>query len=554
MVALSVVCFFASCNEKDFLEERPLSFLSSENAYTTTADFNMAINGLYARVRDNYYDSGTNNCFEMFNSTDVAKHARNLNTFMGNMETWCVPQQEVIKNVWDREYKLISNANTIISRVATSELTEEQQAAVEGEARFFRAFGYRALVYLFGGVPLVLEETVSPKSDYFRDSEENVLKAMAEDLEIAASTLPAIDKITEDGKISNLVAKFYLAETYMSLGDNKKAVDLLSEIIKNPNVDLMTSRFGSHKDDEGDVFWDLFRVGNQNRKSGNTEALWVIQIETDVIGGFMVSSGYKPFYLERYAAPCSFSLTGPDGKTAMACTNGRSTLNIGGRGSANMCNTDWWINDLWQSDWDNDMRNSKWNIVRDCYYDLPTSPYYMKSCIAKDSYSKKLKTDWWRWYPWPSKITTPGDHPDALYQDQKLLSLKSTAGGTYLDQYMLRLPEVYLLRAEAFLNRGEKQKAADDINVVRARSFANSVAATDVDLDYILDERAREMVYEEFRRITLGRVGKYVERVRKCNSYNGPQMKDYMELWPIPYSAIEANKNAVLEQNPGYNN
>ena len=238
----------------------------------------------------------------------------------------------------------------------------------------------------------------------------------------------------------------------------------------------------------------------------------------------------------------------------MLCTNGRSTLNIGGRGVANLNNTDWWLNDLWESDWSNDIRNSKWNIVRDIVYDNPKSKYYGKSAIAPETYSKKLKTDKWRWYPWPSKITTPGDHPAALYQNEEQLSLKSTAGATYLDQYMLRLPEVYLLRAEAYLNLGKKDLAADDINAVRERAQAKPVADADVTLDYILDERAREMVYEEFRRITLGRVGKYVERVRKCNSFNAPQMEDKMELWPIPYSFIEANKDAKIEQNPGYTN
>ena len=376
---------------------------------------------------------------------------------------------------------------------------------------------------------------------------------MAADFQEAAEIMPGITDV-KDGRISGPAAKFYLAETLMSLGENDKAVTYLTSIISDPAISLMKTRFGSHKNDEGDVFWDLFRVKNQNRSSGNTEAIWVIQMETDVIGGFLTTTSYRPWYLERFAAPVSYSLTDPEGKNAMLCTNGRSTLNIGGRGVANLNNTDWWLYDLWESDWNNDIRNSKWNIVRDIVYDNPKSKYYGKSAIAPETYSKKLKTDKWRWYPWPSKITTPGDHPGALYQDAEQFSLKSTAGATYLDQYMLRLPEVYLLRAEAYLNLGKKDLAADDINTVRERAQAKPVAISDVDLNYILDERAREMVYEEFRRITLGRVGKYVERVRKCNSFNAPQMDDKMELWPIPYSFIEANKDAKIEQNPGYTN
>lgn len=542
-----------SCNEKLFLDESPKSFLSPENAYITIDDYNMALNGLYAKVRDNFYNSGQNNCFEFFMSTDVAKNARGNNNFMGNMSNWCTPQQANIKNVWEREYKLIANANTVITRIQNSNLTEEQKKSITAESKFFRAFGYRTLVYLFGGVPLILDEVTSPRYDYTRATKTAILDAMKADFLEAAEVLPEITDV-KDGRISKQVAGFYLAETLMSLGESDKAVPYLTSIISDPAISLMKTRFGSHKNDEGDVFWDLFRVKNQNRGSGNTEALWVIQMEADVIGGFLTTTSYRPWYLERFAAPVSYSLTDPEGKNAMLCTNGRSTLNIGGRGVANLNNTDWWLNDLWESDWSNDIRNSKWNIVRDIVYDNPKSKYYGKSAIAPETYSKKLKTDKWRWYPWPSKITTPGDHPAALYQNEEQLSLKSTAGATYLDQYMLRLPEVYLLRAEAHLNLGKKDLAAGDINAVRERAQAKPVADADVTLDYILDERAREMVYEEFRRITLGRVGKYVERVRKCNSFNAPQMEDKMELWPIPYSFIEANKDAKIEQNPGYTN
>ncbi|MGM9781185.1 MAG: RagB/SusD family nutrient uptake outer membrane protein [Candidatus Cryptobacteroides sp.] len=546
--ALSIV----SCNEKEFLSETPKSFLSPENAYVTVDDFNMALNGLYETVRSVYYNSGRNNCFEYFMGTDVAQNGRGNANFIGVLDTWTTPQQTVIKNVWDDQYKLVADANTVITRVAQSDLNEDMKAQVSAEAKFFRAFGYRALVYLFGGVPLVLEEVTSPRADFVRASKEEVLKAMKEDFKQAADLLPGIKDVA-DGKISAPVAKFYLAETLLSLGDNQGAITELNAIISDPALGLMKQRFGSHKNDEGDVFWDLFRVRNQNRSSGNTEALWVIQMEPDVIGGFLTTDSYRPFYLERFAAPVSYSLTDPAGNTAMACNQGRSTLNIGGRGVSNMRNTDWWLYDLWESDWDNDIRNSKYNIVRDVLYDLPSSPYYGKSAIAEDSYSKKLKTDPWRWYPWPSKITTPGDHPDALFSDKEKLYLKSVAGATYLDQYMLRLPEVYLLRAEAYL-KTDKAKAAADVNEVRRRAGAHEITAAEVSIDAILDERAREMVYEEMRRITLGRLGMYAERVRKCNSLNKDQVKDYMNVWPIPYSVIEANKDAEITQNPGYTN
>lgn len=549
-IAFLFSCFVFSCNESSFLEEKPLDFLSPENAYNTYADYETALTGLYAKVRANFYNSD----FVFFQETDVAKNARDNNNFMGNLKDWLTPQQAGVADVWDREYKLINNANTIISRIESSSLNAEQKSQVAAEAKFFRAFGYRTLVYIFGGVPLVLEENVSPKTDFTRNSKEEVLKAMYDDFLEATTVLPDIHTVV-DGKISNLVAKHYLAETCISLGLYDDAIRLASEVIDNPNTGLMKVRFGSHKSEEGDVYWDLFRRKNQNRKtSGNTEALWVIQMEPDVEGGYLTSTSYRPYYLERFAAPVTYSCTDPEGKKAFLSSNGRSDANVGGRGVSNMSNTHWWLYEVWGDDFSNDMRNSKYNVVRDAYYDLPTSKYYGKSIIAPETKSKLLEEQSWRWYPWPTKITTPGEHPEALYADPALKTLKSTAGATYLDQYMLRLAETYLLRAEAFLMKGDKEKAANDINEVRNRAHTSEVVASEVTIDYILDERARELVYEEFRRITLGRLGKYVERVRKYNTLNGPRVEDYHELFPIPYSAIEANKDAVLEQNPGYKN
>ena len=117
---------------------------------------------------------------------------------------------------------------------------------------------------------------------------------------------------------------------------------------------------------------------------------------------------------------------------------------------------------------------------------------------------------------------------------------------------MFRLAETHLLRAEAYLALNDKDKAAADINVIRNRAHAKPVLTSQVTLDYILDERMRELGVEERRRITLMRMGKLYDRVMKCNPYYAKEMKKHYELWPIPYKEIEANRGAVLEQNPGY--
>lgn len=116
----------------------------------------------------------------------------------------------------------------------------------------------------------------------------------------------------------------------------------------------------------------------------------------------------------------------------------------------------------------------------------------------------------------------------------------------------MRVAETYLLRAEAYLRKGDQQKAADDINVVRNRAAAKPVTAARVDIDYILDERARELIIEEPRRLTLSRMGKLVERVKKYNPRSAAGIQPFHELYPIPQKIIDANSGAKMEQNPGY--
>lgn len=135
------------------------------------------------------------------------------------------------------------------------------------------------------------------------------------------------------------------------------------------------------------------------------------------------------------------------------------------------------------------------------------------------------------------------------------------------DWYVIRLAETYLLLAEAYLNKGDKASAADAINVVRARAKAPLCTAADVTIDYILDERARELYGEEHRAVTLSRLSTkenpvLVQRTRKygyrfpaaTNELKdaGPNIQDYQWQYPIPLQVIEANSGANFPQNEGY--
>jgi hypothetical protein len=203
---------------------------------------------------------------------------------------------------------------------------------------------------------------------------------------------------------------------------------------------------------------------------------------------------------------------------------------------------------IWNSDWTDD-RNSEANVKRNFYFDNPSSVYNGQKIVWSlyPSRSSPLKDTTNYLFPYFMKVATPLTH----FTDPA----RSGGGYNHKDLYAMRLAETYLLRAEAYLSLGDATKAAADINVVRSRAHATPVAAGDVTLDYILDERARELYTEEWRMLTLMRLGKLVERVRKYNDNPvnpGLGIKDYQNHFPVPQSEIDLNTGAVLTQNTGY--
>ncbi len=131
-----------------------------------------------------------------------------------------------------------------------------------------------------------------------------------------------------------------------------------------------------------------------------------------------------------------------------------------------------------------------------------------------------------------------------------------------------RFAEVYLVGAEAYLQSGNKAKAAELLNVIRQRAAyrktnsaaKNAEAATamlikdsDVTIDFILDERSRELFGEWMRYQDLVRTKSLVRRVQLWNREAGPYVKDFHALRPIPQSEIDRTvEGPPFTQNPGY--
>lgn len=545
------ISIFYSCSSS-FLDEVPLDQYSAENAYNNIADFNASLYNLYNITRLEFYANGDRRPFDYIfgcdivfdGQPDVERHTTMASAYapIGNVN--------IIHSHWTRLYKIISEANTIISRVPRSSMTAAEKTLVDAKARFFRALAYRTLAYLYGGVPLTLEELTTSKTDYVRATKTEVLNQAIADLKIATTNLPDINKV-QDGEVNKLAAYHLLSEVYLAAGRFQEAADAATEVINSPLVHLMQNRFGTKANEaQRDVYWDLFQKGNQNRKSGNMEALLVIQFETDLPGGGSVSTGTSGSYQgERVFSPGIGNLR-IGASTVPPVLFPASDYSSGGRGVGWGLSTKYFSNTIWESDFNNDIRNANHNFVRVFTCTNPKSPIYGQT-FSTENPPAGITVPSRVLYAYQSKVTTPGDHPDGLFENKAQLTLKSTAGGTYSDQYMFRMAETYLLRAEAYLGLNDPGKAAADINVVRSRAKASPVTAANVNIDYILDERMRELGCEEKRRITLMRLGLWYDRVKKCNPYYSDALPLY-NVWPIPAAEIERNINGHLEQNQGY--
>ncbi len=126
---------------------------------------------------------------------------------------------------------------------------------------------------------------------------------------------------------------------------------------------------------------------------------------------------------------------------------------------------------------------------------------------------------------------------------------------------MFRLADIYLMYAEAVLRGGtggDQATALQYVNQIRQRAYngktTGNITSSELNLDFILNERARELKWEGHRRTDLIRFGRFVTGSYlwpwKGGVKEGKQVDEFRRLFPIPLTDINANPN--LEQNPGY--
>jgi hypothetical protein len=373
-----------------------------------------------------------------------------------------------------------------------------------------------------------------------------------------------------------------LTKVNLALGLFDDAIASSSAVINNGTYKLMTSRFGV---DAGiaskNVIWDLHRRNNKF-SAANTEVLFSV---IDRFGDPSATVNGTTSMRQALPFSSSGSILTPDGLVGM--TNSKvefDHMTDYGRGIGRCRATPYATVYIWDDPKDlrHDTVSRNWMEMNMLTYNNSgtlkgKSPYYGQRLQLRKADGSLLVSggDTIRtWFGWP--------HYKLYVEDE----IRYPYQGGNSDWYVFRLAETYLLRAEAYWYKNDAASAAADVNMVRTRAKCSPYTAAQVDLGTILDERGRELYYEEPRKTELTRVayilaktgksfgGKsytasnfstanfWYDRLMAKNDFYGKGIKNvrgdlykispYHVLWPIPRPAILANSLGQINQNIGY--
>lgn len=587
LTALLTLVLCVSCNDEEFLKENPKYFYTTDNAFSTSEQVDQALVACYSHIRAMYCAEANVSSFAFRdgNGTDMfdiptIRLANRFNDY-GILNS----SHTVYYTVYSWWYQLIAKANLAIYAADLPQITwasAQDKAYAIAQAKFFRAWSYRNLGELFGGVPIVSEITTTPRYDFERSTRVETYQFAIDDLESSLNDFP--ETTGTPGRLVRGAAQHTLCQLYLDKGlaleDEGKAseakaaysksIEYGNTLINGSTYSLMTERFGTRKNEnpvyyyansvamqtpehlystagvniEANVIWDMWQPGNQNYQDGNKEAIWVLQVDYDAYKAEDKQSALN--YSRRF---------GPVFRDAMSKDCNGSMEDVGGHGVSFVIPTFYTRDVIYADKWGDDMRNSEAVYRRTFVGNVPTSEWYGKvipwSVLYREGQDEGSQNTG-KTLIFPVSCKNAGDtklYPAIADGEQR--------ANLFRDDYMIRLAETILLRAEAKMRNGDNAGAADDINLLRDRAKCGyKVTASDINVDLILDERARELVYEETRWNTLLRMGGTVavDRIKKYAYWDYPRstLNRNFNLWPIPQTVIDTNKDIPIPQNPGW--
>jgi hypothetical protein len=507
-------------------------------------------------------------------------------------------------SAWGTSFTCINTINGVLKYGQSIDLPEATKKQYLAQAKFLRAFWYFYLVQTWGDVPLHTEFITVPSQAAKRDPVAEVYKLIIQDLTEAAAALP--DKPTAPflGKAATKpVALFFLAKAYLTRGwltnsptDFAEAARISSEIIANKTtygLDLWqdfgdafvpANDYGKEtmfvSDHSNDAKFGIYTVGSgSSGGAGQNLTPWFANwnypnnsgVNSNVnASGVMVNSGTSLMVRDsQYGRPYQRIRPNSDKQTTGAMTGKNYFLDQA----------------FVRRDIDSRFANTFYTVY------IANQSITNAATAANNKrgigYTTQIGIDTAVWLPDFEVVGAPqfiGTRPfkgivvpPSLWKSDVYPAIKKqmdpSRGTNFNDPstrpvVLTRFAEVYLVGAEAYLQAGNKDKAAELLNVLRQRaayrktnSTAQNIAAAtamlikanDVTVDFILDERSRELYGEWMRYHDLTRTKSLVRRIQLWNKEGSQYVKDFHALRPIPQSEIDRTvEGPAFTQNPGY--
>jgi hypothetical protein len=528
---------------EDFLEEDNIANVASATYYPTAAGLEDAVKATYGIMKE-YYGPEIGWTMGVFGTDTYQEGADGSHKYVNRYDSGHNSAARYFRDTWRIFYRGINQANAVVNRSESVEgVSEALKTTRVAEARFLRALYYFVLTRHYGDIHLSLEETVGVEVEANKTSAEEIyMKAIIPDLEFAASNLPNTQ--SDYGRATKAAAEFLLAKALMTRSyksfaegtDASRAETLMSNVINNYGFELQESVL------------DMWSLASE----ANSEFIWTIQNNKSQVDEGLDGFGHRGhlYFLMEY-----------DKKPGMT----RDTEN--GRPWKRFRPTDYMLSlydrtidrrydETFKHVWYSNNPNVPNLKVGDTALYIP-GPGLDKNGIDQDTkWTGAAKAGVLH------QVYTTGDYNNRTFPslnkwiDNTRPNRQHTQGQR--DYVLMRLADAYLIRAEARLKQGNKSDAAADLNTVRTRAAWDGkeaemqITAADVDIYFILEERARELLGENHRWFDLTRTGKLIELVKLHNPTSAGNIQDHNVLRPIPLDQIDRTSGGY-PQNPGYN-
>lgn len=536
---ISFLIFNFSC--EDVLTEDPVSLATADSHYSTAKGIEDGLKAAYSPLRRFY--GRQEGFFLTVTGTDIftngfggVANAPDINNYSANL----LGTNGMITTVWNQFYVGINQCNTVVERTpAVNDMSEEEKARVMGEARFLRGLYYFHLAQQFGDVHFTLEETIGVETEANRTPVATIYeKGIIPDLQYAVDNLPVSSD--DYGRAIKPAAEALLARVHLTLENWPEAEALAARVINEYDYELVTP------------YADLWDIDNDV----NSEIIWAVQYTDDPLTNGRGNWGHL-FFIFDYTFNPAMTRNVVYGRPWQRFLPTNHLLKLYDRSMD--ARWDGSFRTVWFADITAEINGHTVN-PGDTAIKIVMHPVSDEEKASKPYWLFDFKDNWIGDVSGYQEIGTNQrrNYPSLLkYMDPLRTSVNAVDGRR--DFPVIRLAEMYLLAAEAAWRQGKSDVAANYINVIRTRAAIPGkeaemqVTAGDIDLDFILDERARELVGEKHRWYDLKRTGKLLERVRQYNLDAAPNIKEMHLVRPIPQTQIDRVTNpGEFQQNPGY--